>query len=135
MNPGRVLVVEDDPHVRGVCVDILDGLGYTVTAVDDGALALQEIARFKPDVILLDLIMPKAQLDGLGLLTRLAAAPVSNIPVIVLSAFSEALAQEVSPHVTSVFRIEAVLSKPVSLHTLAREIDRLVVPGTKGSPA
>jgi two-component system response regulator MprA len=134
VNPGRVLVVEDDPDVRGVCVDILDGLGYAVTAVEDGALALQEIARFQPDVILLDLIMPRAQLDGLGLLTRLAAAPVS-IPVIVLSAFGDALTEGVSPAVTGSLRIEAVLPKPVSVHILAREIDRLVGPGANGPPA
>jgi CheY-like chemotaxis protein len=131
VNPKRVLVVEDDPYVRGACVDVLGGLGYSVVAVDDGALALQEISRFQPDLILLDLIMPRAQLDGIGLLSRLATAPASGVPVIILSAFGDALAQGVSPEVTDGLRIEAILPKPVSLHTLAREVNRLVRAGVK----
>jgi len=128
MSPKRVLVVEDDPGVRQFCVDALQGLGYALVAVDDGSLALQEIPRFQPDLILLDLIMPRARLDGVGLLSMLARGPACNIPVIILSAFGNALAQEVSPDVTGALHIGAILSKPVSLDTLAREVYRLIGP-------
>ena len=73
MRPRYILLVEDDPWVRGACVELLSSLGHTVVAVDDGAVALQEIPRRRPDVILLDLIMPRAELDGIGLLSELAA--------------------------------------------------------------
>jgi CheY-like chemotaxis protein len=66
--------------VRDACVDVLGSLGHTVVAVDDGAVALQEIPRRRPDVILLDLIMPSAELDGIGLLSRLAGEPSIDIP-------------------------------------------------------
>jgi CheY-like chemotaxis protein len=128
MSRKRVLVVEDDPGVRQFCVDTLQGLGYAVVAVDDGSLALQEIPRFQPDLILLDLIMPRARLNGVALLSMLARGPSSNTPVIILSAFGNTLAQEISPEVTGALHIGAILSKPVSLDTLAREIDRLVGP-------
>src|SRR5262245_24850973 len=72
MSRRRVLVVEDDPGVRQFCVDTLEGLGYAVVAVDDGSLALQEIPRFQPDLILLDLIMSRARLNGVALLSMLA---------------------------------------------------------------
>jgi CheY-like chemotaxis protein len=132
MSPKHVLVVEDDPGVRAFCVDALQGLGYAVVAVDDGSLALHEIPRFQPDLILLDLIMPRAKLDGIGLLSTLVAGPDCSIPVIILSAFGDALAQEISPDVSGALHIEAILSKPVSLDTLAQEVDRLVGPAVNG---
>jgi CheY-like chemotaxis protein len=128
MSPKRVLVVEDDAGVRQFCVDALKGLGYAVVAVDDASLALQEMPRFQPDLILLDLIMPRARLNGIGLLSMLAAGPSRNIPVIILSAFGNALADQISPDVTGALHIGAILSKPVSLDTLAQEVDRLVGP-------
>jgi CheY-like chemotaxis protein len=60
----RVLLVEDHAGVRDACAEGLESLGHTVVAVDDGAVALDGIARLRPDVILLDLIMPTAELDG-----------------------------------------------------------------------
>src|SRR4029450_11645602 len=75
----RILLVEDDPYVRDACVQILED--HTVVAVDDGVLALEEIERRRPDVILLDLIMPRARLDGLALLSQLAARPRVRIIV------------------------------------------------------
>jgi CheY-like chemotaxis protein len=126
MSPQRILVVEDDPSMREFCVDCLRGLGYVVVAVDDGSLALQEIPRFEPDLILLDLIMPRARLDGIGLLSVLAAGPSHNIPVIILSALGDAIAEQISPDVTRALNIGAILSKPVELDTLAREVKRRV---------
>jgi CheY-like chemotaxis protein len=80
VRPRHILLVEDDRWVRDACVDVLGSLGHTVVAVDDGAVALQEIPRQRPDVILLDLIMPSAELDGIGLLSRLAGEPSIDIP-------------------------------------------------------
>jgi hypothetical protein len=62
------------------------------------------------------------------LLSMLAAGPSRNIPVIILSAFGNALADQISPDVTGALHIGAILSKPVSLDTLAQEVDRLVGP-------
>ena len=123
MSPKRILLVEDDRDVRASCAEFLGSLGHTVVAVDDGAVALGEIARLRPDVILLDLIMPKAEMDGVTLLSRLAAGP--SIPVVILSAFGDALAQELSPEVMAALPIVAILTKPFSFDALTREIDRL----------
>ena len=122
----RILVVEDDHHVREACVDVLVALGYKVVAVDDGARARAELSRLRPDVILLDLLMPRAELDGLGFLSWLAASAWADVPVVILSASGKPLAQEVSPQVASALHIAAILPKPVTLETLAREIGPLV---------
>jgi CheY-like chemotaxis protein len=97
--------------VRDACVDVLGSLGHTVVAVDDGAVALQEIPRQRPDVILLDLIMPSAELDGIGLLSRLAAEPSLDIPVVIISALGDAVAEGLSPEVMAALPIAAILTK------------------------
>jgi CheY-like chemotaxis protein len=128
----RILLVEDDPDLREVYAEVLRDLGHTVVAVDDGAVALSEIPRLHPDVILVDLIMPKAELDGVALLSRLAAGP--RIPVVILSALADGLSDELSPEVKAALPITAILTKPVSLDALAREIDRAPVLSS-GHPA
>ena len=128
----RILLVEDDPDLRGLYAEVLRDLGHTVVAVDDGAVALSEIPRLHPDVILVDLIMPKAELDGVALLSRLAAGP--RIPVVILSALADGLSDELSPEVKAALAITAFLTKPVSLDELTREIDRAPVLSS-GHPA
>jgi len=128
----RILLVEDDPDVREACAELLRDLGHTVVAVDDGALALIEMQRLLPDVILVDLIMPRAELDGVGLLSRLVAGP--RVPVVILSALSDGLVQGLSLEVMAALPITAILTKPVSLDALTREIDRAPVLSS-GHPA
>jgi CheY-like chemotaxis protein len=111
-------------------MEILGSQAHTVVAIDDGVVALEEIQRSPPDVILLDLIMPRARLDGIALLSKLAAGP--RIPVIILSAFGDALAQELSPELAAAIPIAAILNKPFSFEALAREIDRVDGHGVPG---
>jgi len=84
-----VLVVEDEPDVLGVIDLSLRLLGkLDVVAVADFAAALDAIGRRRPDVILLDRMLP--DLDGLEGCRRLKAAPESaTIPIVFLSARSD----------------------------------------------
>jgi CheY-like chemotaxis protein len=82
---GRLLVVDDDPHVVDLVCQLLEGEPYEITSVADGEAALEAIAERRPDVILLDLLMPR--MDGFALIEQLQQAPWSQqIPVIVLTA-------------------------------------------------
>jgi CheY-like chemotaxis protein len=123
VKPKRILVVEDDPVVRGLCLEAPAGQAHIVVGVEDGAVALEEIRRNPPDIILLDLIMPKARLDGIALLSELVAGP--RIPIIILSAFGDDLVQGLSPELATALPISGILNKPFSLEALAREIDRV----------
>src|SRR5207248_4785890 len=69
-----VLVVDDDPDVRDSVTDALQAEGYDVTQAEDGERALEQIARRPPDVILLDLRMPRW--SGRDFLEALAHVPV-----------------------------------------------------------
>ncbi len=84
MESKRILVVEDDVVLREVLTEKLDQKGYKVSSVEDGEVALQEIYRQKPDLILLDILMPRK--GGMEVMEELHEDPeLSGIPIIVIS--------------------------------------------------
>ncbi len=81
----KVLLVEDEDALRRVVKDLLEREGFTVFEAADGVKALDEIDRAAPDIVVLDLNLPR--LDGYGVLSHLRARPsTANLPVIVLTA-------------------------------------------------
>ena len=89
MRQKRILVVDDDEDLRYLWAESLGNLGYEILTIDDGARALAALQDFQPDLVLLDLIMPRAELDGVGLLSRLSADPTlteserSSLPTLI----------------------------------------------------
>jgi DNA-binding response OmpR family regulator len=83
---GHVLVVDDEPMVREVITSYLEREGYRVTGVVDGAAALRWLEVGRPDLVVLDLMLPAV--DGLSVLAELRASP-SSPPVIVVTARGE----------------------------------------------
>jgi type II secretory ATPase GspE/PulE/Tfp pilus assembly ATPase PilB-like protein len=80
-----VLLVEDEESLRRVVRDLLEREGFTVTEAADGVAALDEIDRSAPDIVVLDLNLPR--LDGYGVLTHLRSRPATQkLPVLVLTA-------------------------------------------------
>ena len=85
MKEGRVLVVDDEPTVRSWLSALLAFEGYLVEEAADGAMALQVLQGFRPDVIILDLIMPG--MNGREFLLELREDPrLARIPVLVWTA-------------------------------------------------
>ncbi len=84
----RVLLVEDDKFFREFYAFKLKGKNIEVGQAGDGEEALKIIPEFKPELILLDLIMPKK--DGFELLQDLSRDPaMSQIPVLVFSTLGQ----------------------------------------------
>lgn len=82
--PGRVLLVEDDRFLRRACEVALRQRGVTVVSAADGEAALAEVRAARPDLVLLDLLMPR--ISGLDVLRRLRADPATrDVRVLVLS--------------------------------------------------
>jgi DNA-binding response OmpR family regulator len=80
----RILIVEDDRFLRELIVKKLSNEAYDVLEAVDGEQGLQKTKETKPDLILLDLILPG--IDGFEVLTRKKDDPaIASIPVIVLS--------------------------------------------------
>ena len=82
--PKTILVIEDDKFLRELISRKLTGEGFDVLEAVDGEEGIKKIKEGKPDLVLLDLILPS--IDGFEILTRVRDDPeVSSIPVIILS--------------------------------------------------
>jgi PAS domain S-box-containing protein len=82
---GRLLVVDDDVHIVDLVRQFLAGEPYEVVAAADGQEALEAISQQRPDILLLDLLMPR--LDGFAVIERLRQdAQYQQLPIIVLTA-------------------------------------------------
>ncbi|MCP3899704.1 MAG: response regulator [Desulfobacteraceae bacterium] len=80
----KVLVVDDDPDVRTFIVTVLEENNYIPIVAQDGVEGLQKIEEEKPDLITLDVLMPRG--SGIRLYRKLKTElPFKNIPVIMLT--------------------------------------------------
>lgn len=87
-NAVKILVVDDDPDYARLLVECFTGLGFRVLYVDSGEKALQEVSRDKPDIVLLDIVMP--EIDGFEVCRRIRRLPDSdNIIIIMLTSKGE----------------------------------------------
>lgn len=85
----KILVADDEPEVLEICAKKIKEAGYQVVTAKDGQEALDKIYKDVPDVIVLDIRMPK--LDGFEVLKKLRANPIPHKwqPVIIVSALGE----------------------------------------------
>jgi len=84
-NEPLILVVDDEPANRRICAKALANEAYTIEEARDGRSALDAVARFRPDVIVMDVNMP--EMDGLECTRQLKADPgTADIPIIMVSA-------------------------------------------------
>ncbi len=91
---GTILVVDDNPDSLDIAKTILEGNGYGVQTAGNGLEVFFRLEEQKPDLIILDIIMP--HMDGLEVLERLkGTAETSSIPVILITAriFSKDMAR------------------------------------------
>jgi CheY-like chemotaxis protein len=89
----RVLVVDDSAAIRTLIVVNLRLEGYDVREAGDGEEALEVVREWRPDVVTLDVVMPR--LDGFGTLERLRAdASTADIPVVLVTARAQAVDRE-----------------------------------------
>ncbi|MDQ6650578.1 MAG: response regulator [Actinomycetota bacterium] len=119
-----VLVVEDDPSVRGLLETLLGSEGYQVSTAADGVAGLVKASVNRPAVVLLDLMMP--DLGGGRVLEELRGDPLlSDVPVIVLTGKLEAV-----PALRDLLGEESVFVKPFGVSELLQRL--AVVTGGPG---
>jgi CheY-like chemotaxis protein len=106
---GRILIADDEPHIREMLRDFLGGKGYEVATAATGGEALDAVPTFQPDVILIDMLMP--DLSGTDVLAALHRAGVT-VPVILMSGH-QATGRE---------GFFGVLIKPFNLRSLAEVV-------------
>jgi CheY-like chemotaxis protein len=110
----RILVVDDDRDIRELLVELLGGEGYLVSSAADGRQALWEAHAHRPDVILLDLMMPV--MDGYQFrAAQLEDPDLAQVPVVIISAFDHRL------------EAAAVIQKPFLVEELLATVHRLAL--------
>ncbi len=120
----RVLVIDDDPDVRWLIRVSLERAGHDVLIAEDGLRGIALAMKQRPEVIVLDLMMPV--MDGYGVLAELAKDPrIAAVPVLVLSA--RALPEEAERATTAGAR--RFVEKPFDPDDLASEVADLLGAG------
>ena len=83
----KVLIIEDDPPYRKIYKRNFEVSGYTVEVAEDGVEGIEKMRSFKPDVVFVDLMMPK--MDGFQVIDTAKADPeLKAIPIVVLTNLS-----------------------------------------------
>ena len=115
--PRTILIVDDEPNIRGFLKLALEDEGYRVETAADGQDALDKVRRNPPDAVLLDLVMPGV--DGWSFLaTRRTLSAECRCPVLVMSAVGGwNLARELgaSGFLAKPFDVEVLLAKLASV--------------------
>ena len=129
----KVLVVDDDPDVRLFSVTVLEEHGYTPLEAGDGVEGLKMIKAEKPDLVILDIMMPRQ--SGIRLYRELKTdKALKNIHVIVLSGIAKRTFMRSQKALTEfggaeVPEPEVYLEKPVEAEELAATIRTVLTQG------
>jgi CheY-like chemotaxis protein len=113
----NVLIADDDRTIRALLADMLSGLGHSVVAVDNGADAVERCVAEKPDVLILDFLMPK--LSGLDAVKTLRDRGIRT-PVVLLTAISDTSIRELDGFQAP----EAILEKPFKLKSIQKALEK-----------
>ena len=117
----KVLVIDDDERICQTIEKYLEMKGYKTCSAYDGRDGLKQVKRMKPDLVLLDVIMP--EMNGLEVLRHLKESPkTSEIPVVMLTGRSD---EECMSEALYGYAVEYIV-KPVSMETLESKIARII---------
>jgi DNA-binding response OmpR family regulator len=132
--PAKILAVDDDPDILDALTMILEGEGNEVVTARDGIQALVSIKAEKPDLMILDLLMPK--MDGFGVCKELqdpSWIDFKDMPILVLSSVREDACRRRYQLETSLeFDIDDYIEKPFDPKMLVQRVERLLKRKKKG---
>jgi DNA-binding response OmpR family regulator len=121
--PGKVLIVDDEPNIVTSLTFLMKKSGFETSVARDGDQALAEVERFQPDLILLDVMMPKR--DGFEVCQTLRAAGHTTLKIILLTA--KGRESEVAKGLA--IGADDYVTKPFSTRDLVDLVNRLMPGG------
>jgi DNA-binding response OmpR family regulator len=116
----RVLLVDDDPELLESVRIALTMRGYEVLTACDGAEALARVERDRPDLLVLDLVMPRR--SGLTVLDRMRCTAMRSTPIIMMTATDEERHRDAA----KLRGVSVFLSKPFAIELLLTEVDTIL---------
>jgi DNA-binding response OmpR family regulator len=126
--PKKILVVDDDPDILDALVMILESKGYEITKAHDGVEAIERIVAEKPDLMILDLLMPK--MDGFRVFKKLQEpswSEYSKMPILILTSVrEEASRRRYELETGKELNADDYLEKPFSPDVLLSKVNNLL---------
>ncbi len=126
--PGKILVVDDDPDILDAVTMILESQGYKVVTARDGIEGLANLKAEKPDLMILDLLMPK--MDGFAVCKELQDPRWSkyrDIPILILTSVREEASRRRYELETGLeFDVDDYIEKPVPPDILIQRVGNLI---------
>ena len=128
----KILIVDDDPDMRLAISSVLKSRSYEVIEARDGEEALSKLKEEKPDLMVLDLLMPR--MDGFAVVKELKNAQegYSNIPILIVSSIrEEASHRRYELEVGHKLDVDEYIEKPIEPFILLERVQRLLSKGGK----
>lgn len=129
----KILVVDDDPDIVDALTVILESQKYQVVTAQDGINALVALKVERPDLMIMDLLMPK--MDGFAVLKELQDGRWSNyrnIPILILSSVrEEASHRRYELETATQLNVDDYVEKPISPDILLERVSKLLQRKTK----
>jgi DNA-binding response OmpR family regulator len=126
--PAKILVVDDDPDILDAVTMILETQGYQVVTARDGLEGLATLKAEKPDLMILDLLMPK--MDGFAVCKELQDprwAKYKDIPILILTSVREEASRRRYELETGLeLDVDDYVEKPVSPDILLERVGKLI---------
>jgi len=124
----KILIVDDDPDIVDALYVLLEGEGYDVVSASDGEEGLARIKEENPDLIILDLLMPK--LDGYGVCKTLQDPRWSkwkDIPILVLTSVREEASQRRYELETGMrMDVDDYVEKPIDPDVVMKRVNKIL---------
>ena len=125
MPKAKILIVDDDPDFVEFLRIVLESADYKVVSAGNSDQGMLILAREKPDLVVLDVIMSSI-LDGLSMSQRMADDPAfQHVPVVMVTSIANTDYLALFPTDESI-HIDAFLTKPIAPAELLRQIQRLI---------
>ena len=122
-NAKRILVIEDDPDIQRLVVDTLRGIGASVTAASRGTEGLQLIKTVKPDLVVLDAMLP--EVHGFEICRKIKESKrYGSVPVLMISAIYRGW--RIAEDIKATYKADAFLEKPFRIAELRRVAEELL---------
>jgi len=126
--PGKILVVDDDPDILDAVTMILESQGYKVVTARDGIEGLATLKAENPDLMILDLMMPK--MDGFGVCKELQDprwSKYKNVPILILTSVREEASRRRYELETGLeLDVDDYVEKPMSPDVLLKRVSTLI---------
>jgi two-component system, OmpR family, phosphate regulon response regulator PhoB len=122
MKPHRILIVEDDPNISELITITLDFPFYAITCVDSGAAALAKLAEEKPDLVVLDILIPEP--DGWKLYKFIRNDPsLADTRILILTAL---ITKQDGIKKSKILPTDGYMTKPFNLDELKMKVMELL---------